>query len=179
MIMRPGQQLLLPAQPLFIWGTLTAALCMTMLLNMGLWGRAAWVPDVLALVTVFWIVHQPHRVGMGSAFLFGLLLDVHQGSMLGQHALAYTAMGFLAIALQRRLPWFTVPSQALQILPLFLLAHALELSVERPLRRRRNEDVERLLLQGLGQFEHGLAEEMIAHVAADHGIDVGQAGGHG
>ena len=62
MIMRPGQQLLLPAQPLFIWGTLTAALCMTMLLNMGLWGRAAWVPDVLALVTVFWIVHQPHRV---------------------------------------------------------------------------------------------------------------------
>jgi rod shape-determining protein MreD len=66
---------------------------------------------------------------MGSAFLFGLLLDVHQGSMLGQHALAYTAMGFLAIGLQRRLPWFTVPSQALQILPLFLLAHTVELSV--------------------------------------------------
>jgi rod shape-determining protein MreD len=38
-------------------------------------------------------------------------------------------MGFLAIGLQRRLPWFTVPSQALQILPLFLLAHAVELSV--------------------------------------------------
>ncbi len=129
MIMRPGQQLLLPAQPLFIWGTLIAALSLNMLLNMGLWGRAAWVPDVLALVVVFWIVHQPHRVGMGSAFLFGLLLDVHQGSILGQHALAYTAMGFLAVALQRRLPWFTVLSQALQILPLFLLAHALELTV--------------------------------------------------
>ena len=129
MIMRPGQQLLLPAQPLFMWGTLMAALSLNILLNMGLWGRDAWVPDVLALVVVFWIVHQPHRVGMGSAFLFGLLLDVHQGSMLGQHALSYTAMGFLAIALQRRLPWFTVPSQALQILPLFLLAHTLELSV--------------------------------------------------
>jgi rod shape-determining protein MreD len=129
MIMRPGQQLLLPAQPLFIWGTLIAALSLNMFLNMGLWGRAAWVPDVLALVVVFWIVHQPHRVGMGSAFLFGLLLDVHQGSILGQHALAYTAMGFLAVALQRRLPWFTVLSQALQILPLFLLAHALELTV--------------------------------------------------
>jgi rod shape-determining protein MreD len=38
-------------------------------------------------------------------------------------------MGFLAVALQRRLPWFTVPSQALQILPLFLVAHAVELSV--------------------------------------------------
>jgi rod shape-determining protein MreD len=129
MIMRPGQQLLLPAQPLFIWGTLMGALSLNMLLNIGLWGRAAWVPDVLALVVVFWIVHQPHRVGMGSAFLFGVLLDVHQGTILGQHALAYTAMGFLAIALQRRLPWFTVPSQALQILPLFLLAHVLELSV--------------------------------------------------
>ena len=30
MIMRPGQQLLLPAQPLFSWGTLTGALSLNM-----------------------------------------------------------------------------------------------------------------------------------------------------
>ena len=88
MIMRPGQQLLLPASPLFIWSSLVAALLLNMTQNMGLWGRAAWVPDVLAVVLVFWSVHQPLRVGIGTAFVFGLFMDVHQGALLGQHALA-------------------------------------------------------------------------------------------
>lgn len=129
MIMRPGQQLLLPANPLFIWGTLIVALGFNMLQNMGLWGRAAWTPDILALALVFWSIHQPRRVGIGVAFLFGLLTDVHQGAILGQHALAYTVLSFFAIAIHRRLLWFTVPSQALQVLPLFVAAHAIELIV--------------------------------------------------
>ncbi|HEX5698828.1 MAG TPA: rod shape-determining protein MreD, partial [Rhodoferax sp.] len=44
-----------------------------------------------------------------------------------QHALAYTVLSFLAIAIHRRLLWFSVPSQAAQVLPLFVLAHALSL----------------------------------------------------
>ncbi len=129
MIMRPGQQLLLPANPLFIWFSLFAALALNMLMNMGLWGRAAWVPDLLALALVFWGVHQPLRIGVGTAFFFGLVMDVHQGALLGQHALAYTALGFLAIAMHRRLLWFPVPMQAVQVLPLFVAAHVLELLV--------------------------------------------------
>lgn len=127
MIMRPGQQLLLPANPLFIWGSLVAALLLNMVNNMGLWGRAAWAPDVLAVVLVFWTVHQPLRVSIGAAFVFGLLMDVYQGGLLGQHAMAYTVLSFLAITVHRRLLWFTVPSQAAQVLPLFVVAHALEL----------------------------------------------------
>lgn len=127
MIMRPGQQLLLPANPLFIWGSLVAALLINMVNNMGLWGRAAWAPDVLAVVLVFWTVHQPLRVSIGAAFVFGLLMDVHQGGLLGQHAMAYTVLSFLAITVHRRLLWFTVPSQAAQVFPLFVVAHALEL----------------------------------------------------
>ena len=96
MIMRPGQQLLLPANTLFIWTSLLMALLLNMVQNMGLWGRAAWAPDMLALVLVFWSVHQPLRVGIGIAFAFGLMMDVHQSSLLGQHALAYTALCFLA-----------------------------------------------------------------------------------
>ncbi|MFM2274840.1 MAG: rod shape-determining protein MreD [Pseudomonadota bacterium] len=127
--MRPGQQLLLPANPLFIWASLSMALLLNMVQNMGLWGRAAWVPDVVALVLVFWTVHQPLRVGIGVAFGFGLMIDVHQSSLLGQHALAYTALSFLAIAIHRRLLWFSVPSQALQVFPLFVMAHVIELLV--------------------------------------------------
>ena len=125
MIMRTGQQLLLPANPLFIWASLIVAL----LLNMLPLGRVAWMPDFLALVLVFWSVHQPLRVGIGVAFMFGLAMDVHQTSLLGQHALAYTALSFFASMIQRRLLWFKVPSQAVQVLPLFAVAHAVELVI--------------------------------------------------
>ena len=125
MIMRSGQQLLLPANPLFIWASLFAAL----LLNMLPLGRIPWLPDFLALVLVFWNVHQPLRVGIGVAFMFGLGMDVHQSSLLGQHALSYTALSFFATMIHRRLLWFSVPSQAVQVLPLFAAAHALELAI--------------------------------------------------
>ena len=47
MIMRRGQQLLLPAKGWFVFGSLIAALLLNMIQGMGLWGRAAWTPDVL------------------------------------------------------------------------------------------------------------------------------------
>lgn len=125
MIMRPGQPLLLPANPLFIWFSLLVAMTLTMIPV----GRFAWMPDLLALVLVFWSVHQPQRVGVATAFIFGLAIDVHQASLLGQHALAYTALSYFAITIHRRLLWFTVPSQAVQVLPLFALAHAIEVAV--------------------------------------------------
>ncbi len=126
MIMRPGQQqLLLPVSPLFIWGSLFLALVLDMLPL----GRLAWTPDVLALAIVFWSVHQPTRIGIGVAFVFGLCMDVHQSAMLGQHALSYTTLGFFAIMIHRRLLWYPVASQALQLLPLFALSHLIELGI--------------------------------------------------
>lgn len=125
MIMPQGQQLLLPANPVFIWGSLLAAL----LLNMVPLGRVPWMPDFLALVLVFWSVHQPQRVGIGASFVFGLFMDVHEAALLGQHAWSYTALSFFAITIHRRLLWFSVPSQALQVLPLFAAAHAIELAI--------------------------------------------------
>jgi rod shape-determining protein MreD len=125
MIMRSGQQLLLPANPVFIGFSLIVAL----LLDMLPLGRVPWMPDFLALVLVFWAVHQPLRVGIGLAFLFGLIVDVHQAALLGQHALSYTALSFFAAMVHRRLLWFAVPSQALQVLPMFAVAHGLELLI--------------------------------------------------
>jgi rod shape-determining protein MreD len=124
-IMRPGQQLLLPANPLFIWGSLLLALGVSMFPL----GRTPWLPDLLALVLVFWTVHQPLRVGIGAAFAFGLIMDVHQAALLGQHALAYTVLSYFAITIHRRLLWFSVASQAVQVLPLFAAAHATELAI--------------------------------------------------
>ena len=129
MIMRRGQPLLLPVSPLFIWSSLLVALMVNMLTSIAGAGRSPWMPDLLAVTLVFWSVHQPLRIGIGVAFAFGLVMDVHQSALLGQHALSYTVLSYFAITIHRRLLWFPVPSQALQVLPLFLVAHAVELAV--------------------------------------------------
>lgn len=120
-----ANQLLLPVNPLFVAFTLLLAFA----LNLVPLGRVPWMPDFLALVLVFWNVHQSRRVGVGLAFAFGLMMDVHDSAVLGQHALAYTLLSFFAITIHRRLLWFTVPAQALQVLPLFVAAHAASLIV--------------------------------------------------
>lgn len=125
MMPKSADQLLLPVNPLFVWTTLLAALAFELMPL----GRQPAMPDLLALALVFWNVHQPRRVGVGMAFAFGLLMDVHDGAVLGQHALAYTLLSFFAVTIHRRLLWFTVPSQAVQILPLFFAAHAVSLLV--------------------------------------------------
>lgn len=122
---RGSDQLLLPASPWFIGLSLLLALVFELLPL----GRHAALPDMLALVLVFWNVHQPRRIGIGWAFAFGLLIDVNDGAMLGQNALAYTLLSFVAIAIHRRLLWFGLLEQALQILPLFFAAHGVSMAV--------------------------------------------------
>jgi rod shape-determining protein MreD len=122
---RGSNQLLLPVKPFFIAFTLVLALVFDLLPL----GRQPAMPDLLAVAVVFWNVHQPRRVGVGVAFLFGLLIDVHQGALLGQHAFAYTLLSFVAITIHRRLLWFGVIEQALQILPVFVAAHGVSLAV--------------------------------------------------
>jgi len=127
MIMRPGsEQLLLPANPLFVVMSLVLALVFTLVPL----GRMAAMPDVLAVVLVFWGVHQPRRIGVVWAFILGLLVDVHHGALLGQHALAYSILGYGAASLQRRVLWFELQrQQVMQILPLFVVSHLVALLV--------------------------------------------------
>nr|WP_130479996.1 rod shape-determining protein MreD [Sphaerotilus mobilis] len=123
MMPRIGDQLLLPVNPWFMWATMLLALAA----NMIPLGRQPAMPDLVAVVLVFWNVHQPRRVGVGAAFVFGLLMDVHEGGLLGQHALAYTLLSYFAITIHRRLLWFTAPAQALHVLPLMAASHLVTL----------------------------------------------------
>jgi len=77
-------------------------------------------------VIVFWCVREPRRVGMGLAFLFGLAMDVADASLLGQHALAYVLAAYAASSLSRRILWFPLAQQALQVLPLLLLVQIVQ-----------------------------------------------------
>lgn len=123
MIMPAGRQLLLPVNPHFIVLSLFLALLQNMLL--GLTGQS-WLPDVLAVVLIFWTIHQPWRVGMLTAFVLGVAVDVHESALLGQNALAYICMSHVASMIHRRVLWFPVREQTLQVLPLFVMAAAIE-----------------------------------------------------
>jgi rod shape-determining protein MreD len=54
-------------------------------------------PDWVALTMIFWAFSLPRSYSVGIAWMVGLILDVAQGSMLGQHALALTAVVFLTV----------------------------------------------------------------------------------
>ncbi|HYF59965.1 MAG TPA: rod shape-determining protein MreD [Burkholderiaceae bacterium] len=122
--MRP-EYLLLPANRAFIAFTILVAF----VLNILPWGRVYGVPDFLALVLVFWNIHQPRKVGIGIAFLVGLLMDVHASALLGERALAYSLLSYGAMSMHRRVPWFRLGGQMMHVLPLFLLAQGVVVAV--------------------------------------------------
>ena len=117
--------ILLPVSPLFIAISLIGAF----MLNLLPWGQLIGAPDFVALVVVFWGIHQPRKVGIGMAFFMGLLMDVHEASRLGENALAYTLLSYLAIMIHRRVLWFPVLTQAVHVFPLLLLTQAIQVLV--------------------------------------------------
>jgi rod shape-determining protein MreD len=120
-----SSRILLPVRPWFIGFSLLLALLLNFL------PTSAWpgVPDWLSLLIVFWSVREPRRVGMGLAFLFGLAMDVADASLLGQHALAYVLVAYGASSLSRRILWFPLGQQALQVFPLLMLVQVVQFSV--------------------------------------------------
>ena len=113
-----AQSILLPVRS----GTILGSLALALLLNFLPWHNVALVPDFVALVLAFWCVRQPRLIGLGAGWLLGLLIDVGNGVLLGQHALAYSLLAFAAIALSRRILWFPLWSQALHVAALLLFA---------------------------------------------------------
>lgn len=124
--MNNPQYILLPVSPWFIAFTLVCAF----LLNLLPWGTWPGVPDFVALVLIFWSVRQPRKVGIGLAFLMGLMMDVHNASLLGENALAYTLLSYFSIMIHRRLLWFAPPAQTLHVLPLLILMQTVQMLIQ-------------------------------------------------
>ncbi len=120
-------EILLPVKPAFIVFTLIVAA----LLNMMPWsGWIAWLrPDFVALLVLYWVIEQPLRVGFTAAFTLGLLMDVAEGALLGQHALSYSILAYGGIALNRRVRRFSLTSQVVHVIPLLLLNDLIVLGV--------------------------------------------------
>ena len=123
--MNSPHYILLPANPLFI----VSSIALAFLLNLLPWGHWVGVPDFVALVLVFWSIHQPRKVGIGIAFMMGLLMDVHDATLLGENALSYTLLSYFSIMIHRRVLWFKMGTQAAHVLPLLLFMQLVQLVI--------------------------------------------------
>lgn len=126
------QEFLLPVSGFFIAASLLIALLLNWLPWQGIW--LALRPDFAALVLLYWCTHKPYRVGIGMAWMVGILADVADASLFGQHALAYSVLAFGGIVLHRRVQMFDLRQQTVQIFPLLLLSYIVYATVHWQLR---------------------------------------------
>jgi rod shape-determining protein MreD len=80
-------------------------------------------PDLALLAVIYFILTSPRVAGLGSVWLAGLFLDVLRGMTLGQHALAFVLVAFLAHRAQLRMRMFPIPHQAAAVMVLLAVYH--------------------------------------------------------
>ncbi|MDP1708554.1 MAG: rod shape-determining protein MreD [Gammaproteobacteria bacterium] len=84
-------------------------------------------PEWVMLVLIYWCLALPHRIGIGTAWGMGLLMDAATGTLLGQHALAFALVAYITLKLYMRLRLFTLWQQALSVLALVFIEQMLVL----------------------------------------------------
>jgi rod shape-determining protein MreD len=88
-------------------------------------------PDWVGLVLIYWCMAVPERIGVGSGWFAGLLVDLLTGAVLGQHALALTVVAFLTIRFHQRMRLFPLLQQAITVLVLLVLHQLIALWISR------------------------------------------------
>lgn len=120
-------EILRPVRPWFIFATLALALVGNLLPVSGM--GLALKPDFVALLLLYWCIREPRYVGVGIAWWIGLVMDVGDGTLFGQHALAYAFLAYAAEYFRRRVLRFPLWQQAAQVAVLLGLCAAIVLLV--------------------------------------------------
>jgi rod shape-determining protein MreD len=99
--------------------TLLVAFILTLLPmpHWAVWLSPAWVLMILA----YWTIAVPERVNIGIAWLLGIFLDILQGTLLGEHALALTLVIYLISRMVNQLRMYPLWQQSLTICLFVLL----------------------------------------------------------
>jgi len=121
------EEILLPVRPWFIVLTLLVALLANTVPMSGM--ALTLKPDFLALVLLYWCIQEPRLIGVGVAWCLGLMMDVVDATVFGQHALAYAVLAYGAGYFRRRVLRFSLWQQAAQVAVLLLLSSGLVLLV--------------------------------------------------
>jgi rod shape-determining protein MreD len=121
------EEILLPVKPWFVMLTLILGLTANLVPVAGV--ARVLQPDFLALVLLYWCIHQPPLISAGIAWCLGLVMDVADATVFGQHALAYAVLAYAAEYFRRRVLRFPLWQQAAQVAVLLLFCAALVLLV--------------------------------------------------
>jgi rod shape-determining protein MreD len=78
-------------------------------------------PAFLVLAVLYWSVNAPRTGGVAFGFFAGLALDVFQGPILGEHALALTLVSYIAVREHQRIRLKPVFQQALFVFPALMI----------------------------------------------------------
>ena len=116
------QEIMRPVSNLFIASSVLAALLLNALPWEGVW--LVLRPDFVAVVLLYWCTHKPYRLGIGLAWAVGILSDVNDASLFGQHALSYTVLAFGGIVLNRRIRMFDLREQTTQVFLILLATYS-------------------------------------------------------
>ncbi|QXP85246.1 rod shape-determining protein MreD [Methylococcus sp. ANG] len=108
--MRPARR---TSPRVLIFASLAAAMAMRIIPLPQEW--APWNPDWILLLLVYWAVAAPDRVGVGTAWLTGLLADALTGRLLGQQALAYSLVIYVGVRFHRRFQLYSMVQQVLAV----------------------------------------------------------------
>ncbi len=72
-------------------------------------------PYWLALVVAYWVLEEPDNVGIGMAFLLGLVADLAFGGLLGEQALRLAILAFILDRFRPRMRFYPLSQQAVTI----------------------------------------------------------------
>jgi rod shape-determining protein MreD len=92
-------------------------------------------PDWVGLVLIYWCLALPERVGVGTGWVTGLLVDLLTGTLLGQHALSLTIVAWLTLKFHQRMRLFPVLQQAVTVMVLLIVHQLLALWISRVIGR--------------------------------------------
>lgn len=93
-------------------------------------------PDWVALVLIYWSMALPKRVGLWFAFITGLIVDVTQGTLLGQHSLGLLIIIFVNLNVHQRIRVMSLANQALYVLLLLLINQLVVVWIEGMMQRQ-------------------------------------------
>lgn len=103
--------------------TLVVALLLTVI-PLPEWARP-FRPQWYTLTLIYWVMALPHRVGVGSGWLLGIVVDLLTESLLGLHGLSLSVIAFIVLKLHQQIRVYPLWQQSLLVLMLLFLEHLL------------------------------------------------------
>lgn len=72
-------------------------------------------PDWLALTLIYWAMMLPRTYSVGTAWIVGIVLDVAQGTLLGQHAIALCVVVYITVKFHLQLRVFPISQMSVTV----------------------------------------------------------------